>query len=158
MRKWIFGMIGVASIFLAANVYAAGTATVKFDTATITTLTSTTETVTNLTATTGTITTLNVPTTFKINGTDTTKAAAFTDNQGSKMDSGTAEIVDGTVTVTTNLTACDRVFVQQVAYGSNSVNWLATTSGTGFTAKGYYGTGSTEYVGTATIHWLAIDE
>ena len=147
-------MIGVASIFLAANVYAAGTATVKYDTATITNLTST-----SLTQTNGTVSgALNVQGTFRINGTDTTKAAAFTDNQGSKMDSGTSEIVQGSVTVTTSLTACDRVFVQQVAYGSNSVNWLSTTSGANFTAQGYYGTGSTVYVGTGTIHWLAIDE
>ena len=158
MRKWIFGMIGVASIFLAANVYAAGTSTAKFDTATITTLTTTTETVTNSAITTGTITTLNVPTKFSINGSDTTKAAAFMDNQGSKMDSGSSNLVSGSVTVTTSLTACDRAFPIMTAYGSRSVNFIVTYSGANFTAQGYYGTDSTAYVGTGTISWFAIDE
>lgn len=154
MRKFILTMLGIAGIFLASNLYAAGTATVKFDTATITNLTST-----SLTQTNGTVSgALNVQGTFRINGTDTTKAAAFTDNQGSKMDSGTANVSGGSVTVSTSLTACDRVFVQMVAYGSRSVQWLATTSGANFTAQGYYGTESTAYVGTGTIHWLAIDE
>ena len=164
MKRFILGIVGMASIFLAANVFAAGTATVKLDTATITTLTTTTNTTTtdNITSaaiTNGTVSgQLNVQTTFRINGTDTTKAAAFTDNQGSKMDSGSSNVASGSVTVTTSLTACDRVFVQQVAFGSGSVNWITTTSGAGFTAQGYYGTDSIAYIGTGTIHWLAIDE
>lgn len=154
MKRLILGMLGIAGLFLASQAYAAGTATVKYDTATITNLTST-----SLTQTNGTVSgALNVQGTFRINGTDTTKAAAFTDNQGSKMDSGSANIVNGSVTVTTSLTACDRAFIQQTAYGSRSVKWQATYSGADFTAQGYYGTDSTAYVGTGTISWLAIDE
>jgi len=171
MRKLILSMLGVAGIFLATNVYAVGTATVKFDTATITTLTTTTNTtttdnITNAAITHGTVTgNFNVQGTFRINGSDTTKAASFTDNQGSKMDSGALLIVSGSQTVTTSLTACDRPFFSISASGSPTANieYIVTTSGAGFTIQGYYGSStdlnlSTLYVGTASGHWFAIDE
>lgn len=135
MRKFIAGFLGVASLFAASTVFAVGTPTVRFHQIEVGTLN------------------LGTPTASTI-----AKVPVMTDNVGSKMDSGSSNISNGSVTVTTSLTACDRVFLQQVAFGSMSVNWLATTSGANFTAQGYYGTESTAYVGTATIHWLAIDE
>lgn len=132
MKRLILGMLGIVGLFLASEVYAAGTATAKFDTLTVTTLT--------------------------LGSANLAKVPVMTDNVGSKMDSGSANLSNGSVTVTTSLTAVDRIFLQLVAYGSNSVNLLATATGTTFTAQGYYGTESTAYVGTGTIHWLAIDE
>lgn len=159
-------MLGVAGIFIATNVFAVGTATVKFDTATITTLTTTTNTTTtdNITSaaiTNGTVSgALNVQGTFRINGTDTTKAAAFTDNQGSKLDSGALTITSGSQTVTTSLTSCDRPFISLdvSSTGTVTTTYRVSTSGAGFTIYIYdLPTGATS-TSNYTGHWFAVDE
>ena len=139
----------------AASAFGVGTE----DSPTFTGVTATTGSTTNHITTTGTVTTLNVVTTFKINNVDTTKAIAFTDNQGSKMDSGTLTVTTGSQTVTTSLTTCELVFVTISAAGSHSVNYEALGSGTTFTLQGWLsGTEGTKYVGTASGYWTAIDQ
>ena len=165
MRKFILGVLGIAGIFLATNVYAAGTATVKFDTATITTLTTTTNTTTtdNITSaaiTNGTVSSnFNVQGKFRINGTDTTNAAAFTDNQGSKMDSGALSLTSGSQTVTTSLTAVDRVFYDFDTSGTGSAtSFRHSISGAGFTVYGYNPVTGATSTSSHTGNWYAIDE
>lgn len=128
MRRFIAGLIGVAGIFLATQVYADGTATVKFDTVTI-------------------------------GSQALAKAPVMTDNAGTKFDSGALTITSGSVTVTTSLTACDRVWtsITTGSSGTTTTTLRNAVSGAGFTVTAYDATGNVT-TGNYTGHWLAIDE
>ena len=94
-----------------------------------------------------------------LNSVDMSKAPAFTDSQGVKMDSGTLTVTAGSQTVTTSLTTCELVFIEISAAGSHSVNYEVLGSGTTFTVQGWLsGTEGTKYVGTASGYWSAIDQ
>jgi hypothetical protein len=87
------------------------------------------------------------------------KAPVMTDNAGSKMDSGALTLVAGSQTVTTSLTAVDRVFTSlSVTGGTTTVASRVVISGAGFTIYIYDpitgGTATTSHAG----HWFAIDE
>lgn len=134
MRKFILGVLGIAGIFLATNVYAAGTATAKFDT-------------------------LTVGTTLTLGTANLEKVPVMTDNAGSKFDSGALALVSGSQTVTTSLTAVDRVFVEfDTGATGSATSFRYVRSGATFTITGYDPvTGATK----TTSHdgnWLAIDE
>ena len=140
----------------AASAFGVGTE----DSPTFTGVTVTTGSTTNHTMVNGTVTgALNVQTTFRINGTDTTKAAAFTDNQGSKMDSGILSLVSGSQTVTTSLVAVDRVFYSINVDGAGSATtFKSSKSGTGFTVYGYDPVTGATSTSSYTGDWFAIDE
>lgn len=127
MKRFIAGLIGVAGIFLATQVYADGTATVKFDTVTI-------------------------------GSQALAKAPVMTDNAGTKFDSGALSLTAGSQTVTTSLTACDRVLITITDTSTNTTTFRGTVSGAGFTVQGYSTLTGAAITGTATGHWLAIDE
>lgn len=135
MKKFILGIVGIASIFLATNVFAVGTATVKFDT-------------------------LTVGTTLTLGSANLAKVPVMTDNAGSKFDSGSLTITSGSQTVTTSLTACDRPFISLnvSSTGTVTTTYRVSTSGAGFTIYIYdLPTGATS-TSNYTGHWLAIDE
>lgn len=129
-------------------------------TANVTTSNTTTDNITNAAITSGTVTgTLNVQTTFRINGTDTTKAAAFTDNQGSKMDSGALALVSGSQTVTTSLVAVDRVFYTfDTSSSGSATSFRHTKSGASFTVYGYDPVTGATSTSAYNGDWHAIDE
>lgn len=94
-----------------------------------------------------------------INGSDTTKVAAFTDNERSKMDSGGLSLVSGSQTVTTSLVAVDRVFYTFDTSGSGSAtSFRHTKSGAGFTVYGYNPVTGATSTSSYTGDWFAIDE
>jgi len=135
MRKFIVGILGIAAItFLATNVYAVGTATVKIDTLTV--------------GSTLTLVTANLA-----------KVPVMTDNAGSKLDSGALTITSGSQTVTTSLTACDRPFfsINSSSTGTTTATFRVSTSGAGFTIYAYDLSGATS-TSNYTGHWFAVDE
>src|SRR3990167_4811124 len=138
MRKLLLSLIWVAGIFLATNVFAVGTPTVRFHEIEVGTLN------------------LGTPTASSI-----AKLPVMTDNTGSKFDSGALALVSGSQSVTTSLTACDRVLFSITAdgtAGNGSETFRVTTSGAGFTIYGYtVATGATSTT-SRTGHWMAIDE
>ena len=94
-----------------------------------------------------------------IAGSDTTKVAAFTDNTRTKLDSGALTITSGSQTVTTSLTACDRVFTTIAVDNAGSATTFKTsTSGAGFTIYGYDPVTGATRTTNFTGYWLAIDE
>ena len=134
MKKFILGIVGIASVFLATSVFAVGTATVKIDT-------------------------LTVGTTLTLGTANLAKVPVMTDNAGTKFDSGTLTVTGGSQTVSTSLTTVDAVFPSWTGYGSGSVTWIWSASTGTFTIQGYTGTSSVvPYTGTASGRWLAIDE
>lgn len=134
MKKLILSILGVVGIFLATNVFAVGTATVKLDT-------------------------LTVGTTLTLGSANLAKVPVMTDNAGTKFDSGTLTITGGSQTVSTSLTTVDAVFPSWTGYGSGSVTWIWTASTGTFTIQGYTGTTTVvPYTGTAAGRWLAFDE
>lgn len=134
MRKLIAGFLGVASIFLAASVFAAGTATVKIDT-------------------------LTVGSTLTLGSANLAKVPVMTDNAGTKFDSGALALVSGSQTVTTSLTACNRVF-HSIAVDSagSATTFKVSVSGAGFTIYGYDPVSGATSTSDYTGHWLAVDE
>lgn len=146
---------------ITSNVTTTGTITTAYiTTVTVTTSNTTTDNITNAAITNGTVTgALNVQTTFRINGTDTTKAAAFMDNQGSKMDSGGLSLVSGSQTVTTSLVAVDRVFYSfNLTTVGSATSFRHSTSGAGFTIYGYDPVTGATSTSSYTGDWFAIDE
>ena len=75
------------------------------------------------------------------------------------MDSGALTITSGSQTVTTSLTACDRVFfsINSSSSGTTTAKFMVSYNGAGFTIYGYDYLGATStssYIGS----WFAIDE
>lgn len=135
MRKLIAGFLGVASIFLAASVFAAGTATVKIDT-------------------------LTVGSTLTLGSANLAKVPVMTDNAGTKFDSGALALVSGSQTVTTSLTACDRPFysIDTASAGTTTATFRYTTSGATFTIYAYDPTTGATSTSNFSGCWFAVDE
>lgn len=125
--------IGIASLFLAANVFAVGTATVKIDT-------------------------LTVGTTLTLGTANLAKVPVMTDTAGTKFDSGALALVSGSQTVTTSLTACDAPFYSLDTSNSGSAtSFRYTTSGATFTIYGYNPVTGATSTGNFVGVWFAID-
>lgn len=94
-----------------------------------------------------------------VNGSDTTKVAAFTDNERSKMDSGGLSLVSGSQTVTTSLTAVDAVFYSfNLTTVGSATCFRHSISGAGFTVYGYDPVTGATSTSNYTGDWFAIDE
>jgi len=134
MRKFIVGVLGIAAItFLATNVYAVGTATVKFDT-------------------------LTVGSTLTLGTANLAKVPVMTDNAGSKFDSGELALVSGSQTVTTSLTAVDAVFYSFIDPTGSATSFRHTISGAGFTVYGFNPVTGATSTSSYTGDWFAVDE
>lgn len=133
MKKLIFSFLGMASLFLATNVFAAGTATAKFDSITVGTLT--------------------------LSGANLAKVPLMTDNTGSKLDSGGLSLVSGSQTITTSLTAVDAVFYSfNLTTIGSATSFRHSISGAGFTVYGYDPVSGATSTSSYTGDWFAIDE
>lgn len=134
MKKFILGIVGIAIIFLATDVFAVGTATVKIDT-------------------------LTVGSTLTLGSANLAKVPVMTDNAGSKMDSGGLSLVSGSQTVTTSLTAVDAVFYSfDLTTVGSATSFRHSISGAGFTIYGYDPVTGATSTSNYTGDWLAIDE